>query len=183
MNSAWACFKDVLVFVTTHFLGMADNDRTVLTIHANLQVGGLIDNVRYPWGRPGSPVASGVNAITEGASGRLRYTLYDKAGSYKITVETTEDEEYTDGALSVEIMNINAGGSDISTIGVPVFGYVPIIFNDPKDLITGIDGNNTWTGTYRSDGPWVRYRLDKHPGNVSGSKLPVLYTLVPEDSE
>lgn len=71
-----------------------------------------------------------------------------------------------------------AGGSFLVTLGIKSAGFVPILYNDPQDLITGIDGSNTWTGTAQSDGPWLRYKLDKDPGGNSCSRLPVLYTLV-----
>ncbi|MCF7929187.1 MAG: hypothetical protein K9L68_10345 [Spirochaetales bacterium] len=155
-------------------LGLANNNRVTMRIYAGLQVGGA-----GTWGRPGAQVTAGGMGRAESAGGRLRYTLYDNEGTYKITVETTEND-YTDGSVQVEIININAGGSASGTLGTPASDFVPIKLNEPVSLITGIDGSNTWTGTYRSDGPWIRYALIDHPGGVSGSRLPVLYTLIPE---
>lgn len=155
-------------------LGLANNNRVSMKIYAGLQVGGA-----GTWGRPGAQVTAGGMGRAESAGGRLRYTLYDNEGTYKITVETTESD-YTDGSVQVEIININAGGSSAGTLGTQASDFVQIKYNDPVSLITGIDGSNTWTGTYRSDGPWIRYALIDHPGGVSGSRLPVLYTLVPE---
>lgn len=153
-------------------LGLANNNRVSMKIYAGLQVGGA-----GTWGRPGAQVTPGGTGRAEAAGGRLRYTLYDNEGTYKITVETT-DSDYTDGSVLVEVININAGGSALATLGTPPTDYVPIRYNDPVDFITDIDGSNTWTGTYRSDGPWIRYALTADPGGVSGSRMNVLYTLV-----
>lgn len=118
------------------------------------------------------------------AGGRLRYTLYDQPGS-KITVET-EWSDYTDGALSVMALGIGTGGSgNVNNIqGSPSSpgrtGYVPIKYNVPYDFITAISGASTWTGTNRTDGVWLKYRLNAHPGGVAGSSLPVLYTILAE---
>lgn len=153
-------------------LGIANNNRVALKIYAGLMIGNSTN-----WGHPGAEVTPGGTGAAQAAGGRLRYTLYNNENYYKITVETRE-QNYVDGSLSVEIININAGGSSLETLGTKSAGFVPIRYDDPQNLITGIDGSNTWTGTAQSNGPWLRYKLDKDPGGISGSRLPVLYTLV-----
>lgn len=122
----------------------------------------------------------GGNAMSAG--GRLKYTLF-RVGTCKITVQTTRDD-YVDGALSVKALSIGTGGSgntgDIqgSPSSPGLADFVRIKYNQPMDFIIGIDGANTYTGTYYSDGAWIKYRLDAYPGPVSGSTLPVLYTIL-----
>jgi len=153
-------------------LDMTGKDRTWLGIYGrNFATG------------PGAPVQSGGGAgSVEVGGGYLKYTLWNKEGTYKITVHTTEtSENYNQGTLSVKISAVTAGGSQPgSLLGIIKQEYVPIKAGVQEDLITGISGQNTWTGTERRDGARVMYRLNGDPGNISGSKLPVIYTIIQE---
>ncbi|MEI6873524.1 MAG: hypothetical protein WCL50_00175 [Spirochaetota bacterium] len=130
----------------------------------------------------GERATQGGGAVSYTAGGRLRYTLYLEATS-KITVHTTISN-YNDGALSVMALGIGTGGSgNAGNIqGSPTspgrLGYIPIKYNLPMDYITGISGSNTWTGTTRLDGSQVKYRLNAHPGGISGGSVPVVYTIL-----
>lgn len=130
----------------------------------------------------GARAVEGSGGYAASTGGRLKYTLF-RVGTCKITVQTTRSD-FVDGSLSVKAMSIGTGGSgnagDIqgSPSSPGLAGYVPIKCGQPMDFITGIDGANTYTGTNSGDGVWIKYRLDSYPGAVSGSTLPVLYTIL-----
>lgn len=127
------------------------------------------------------PYDSGGSTYVAVFGGYLQYTLIRFTGTYRITVETTESgENYNNGALSVKIFNIYPGGSALETLGSFTGEYVPINSNGPQTLMTNIDGSNTWTGAGSGEGARLLYKLTGDPGSISGSKLPVLYTLISE---
>jgi hypothetical protein len=126
-------------------------------------------------GAGSKPYDSGGSTYVAVYGGYLQYTLIRYTGKYKITVETTESgENYNNGALSVKIFNIYPGGSVMDTLGSFTGEYVPINSNSPQTLMTNIDGLYTWTGANSGEGARLLYKLTGDPGNISGSKLPVL---------
>ena len=154
---------------TVLVLGMVSNNRVSLTIYSGLSIT-----------EPGAPVVPGGTGAAQSAGGRLRYTVYGMDDdTYKITVGTQETD-YIDGTLSVQILSLTAGGSALDTLGTIVSGYVPIDTDGSQTLISGIDGSNTWTGTDSGKGAWVRYKLSANPGGVSGRTLLVEYTILAE---
>ncbi|WP_320130603.1 hypothetical protein [uncultured Sphaerochaeta sp.] len=150
-------------------LGMVSNNRVSLTIYAGFSLT-----------EPGASVVPGGTGAAQSAGGRLHYTVYGMDDdTYKITVGTQETD-YNDGTLSVQILSLAAGGSNLATLGTAVSGYVPINTGDSQILISGIAGLNTWSGTDSGKGAWVRYKLSANPGGVSGRTLLVEYTILAE---
>jgi hypothetical protein len=152
---------------------MTGNDRVVLRIYSGVGAS-----------TPGIRATVGGGAVSEGLGGRLKYTLYQQ-GTSKITVQALNDD-YNDDALSVQIWSIgsggsgNAGGIQGSTASPGYRVYIPISNDTARDLLTGIDGANTWTGTYRTDGAQVRYRLSARPYTDIEivRTVDVLYTII-----
>jgi len=150
-------------------LGMTGNNRVSLRLYSGVGAS-----------EAGERATLGGGAVAYSTGGCLQYTLYSQATS-KITVETAT-ANYLDSALAVTIVAIGAGGGGNagnvqgSASSPGRLGYVPIKAT-ALDLITGISGTDTWTGTGRNDGASVRYRLNAQPGNVGGS-IVVLFTVV-----
>jgi len=114
-------------------------------------------------------------------SGYLRYSVYGH-GTCKITV-VTGTPGYSSGSLVVGCYSINGfGGSAPETLGTAVDdwpGSTPVYTsyggNGAQDLITGISGANTWTGTQDNSGAGLTYGLFSPPGV---SQVDVLYTIL-----
>ncbi len=128
---------------------------------------------------PGMQAVLGSSNYKATASGGyLKYTLYDQPTS-KITVQTTT-ADYNDSAVAVMIYSLISGGS--AAIGTGSALYVPIKKNAPQDLVTGIPGAYTWTGTLSNNGARVRYNLRANPflgsGSVDETKtITIVYTI------
>jgi hypothetical protein len=111
-------------------------------------------------------------------SGYLRYSVYGHS-TCKITV-VTETPGYNSGSLIVGCYAIyNFGGSAQLTLGTTVHETTPVYTsyggNGAQDLITGISGVNTWTGTQDQSGASIAYGLFSPPGV---SQVDVLYTIL-----
>jgi hypothetical protein len=154
-------------------LGMTGNDRVSLRIYSG--IGASV---------PGIRATVGGGATSESLGGRLKYTLYQQ-GTSKITVQAL-NTDYNNDALSVQIRSIGTGGSGNtgnlqgSTASPGYLTYIPISQASARDLLTGIDGVNTWTGTTRTDGAQVKYRLAAKPYtdvNIVRT-VDVLYTII-----
>jgi len=154
-------------------LGMTGNDRVVLRIYSGVGAN-----------TPGIRATVGGGAVSETLGGRLKYTLFQQ-GTSKITVQAL-NSDYNDDALSVQIWSIGTGGSGNvnniqgSTASPGYRVYIPISNDTARDLLASIDGANTWTGIYRTDGAQVRYRLSARPYtdvNIIRT-VDVLYTII-----
>lgn len=152
-------------------LGMTGNNRVSLRLYSGVGAS-----------EAGERATLGGGAVAYSTGGRLQYTLYSQATS-KITVQT-QTANYIDSALAVTIMAMGTGGGGNanniqgSATSPGRLGYVAVRLAAPLDLITGISGTDTWTGTGRLDGASVRYRLNAQPGAVAGNAIVVLYTVL-----
>ncbi|MCF7929188.1 MAG: hypothetical protein K9L29_08895 [Spirochaetales bacterium] len=119
---------------------------------------------------------------------RLHYTLHG-LGNHKITVESTAD--LPDQCFGVGIegdfgYSITSSGSAVETLGEEVdwggprqyYKQFPRAGSGALDLVVGISGSNTWTGTGENDGVPIEYALYCDPGEVSTVNL--TYTLTSE---
>lgn len=160
---------------TVTLLGIVGNDAVSLSLN-----GGT-----YGASEPGAQATlGGGSSEVTGTGGYLHYTLYG-VGNHKITVET-ETAGYGEETLSVQISDgtldsdntseIVAGGSAAGTLGTAATGFVAI-GTTAADLITGITGTDTWTGTASSEGAPVEYKLSGDPGVDT---VDVLYTITSE---
>jgi len=150
---------------TVALLGMIDNDGVTLTLYAG----------SYGASEPGAQaLLGGGTATVEGTGGWLHYTAYGIA-TQKIVVQKDlgSPSGYVNDSLSVKINTMGAGGSMLNTLGAGNSTYVPIN-GAAADLITGISGTDTWTGTGDVDGAQVKYMLSGNPGVI---RVDVLYTL------
>lgn len=144
---------------------------------------------------PGAPVDVLTTPATNAAGGWLHYTLHG-LNSHKITVELTSLPEIPSDywEFSVTISSFHPGGSERGTLYdgndlFPEFGGGEshpnaASMNSPQDLITGIDGSDTWTGTESGYGARLHYymlfELNSGLEEDFNTSVDVLYTLVAE---
>jgi len=147
-------------------LGMVGNDKVSLALNGG----------SYGASEPGAQAILGSgDANVEATGGFLHYTTYYMP-MQKITVQKDSESPagYVDYSLEVRIDAMNAGGSDLNTLGAAASATYVYISTPAVDLITGI-GGNAWTGTLATDGAQVKYRLSADPGVT---RVDVLYTMV-----
>lgn len=146
----------------------ASGSVTVVTVDGNIPGGQLLKNT----------TSAGQTDVGEALGGHLQYTVHGQQSNVKIVVEKSSfystEQTYIPDTLEVRIANLTAGGSSIATIGTGIQTYVKI-GNTQQDLITGISGNDTWTGTGATDGAQLQYRLVGDPGIP---EVDILYTIL-----
>lgn len=130
------------------------------------------------WGasEAGARAALGGGAgYDEEVGGWLHYTTYGVADQ-KITVakDASTDVAYANDSLSVKINTMTNGGSALATLGTANAAY-QTIGATTRNLITGISGGDTWTGTGAAEGAQVIYKLTANP---VASTVVVLYTIL-----
>lgn len=122
-------------------------------------------------------------AAAEGTGGWLHYTLRGYTGQ-KITVQkaASGNTGYNDNTLSVKIAAFNTDGTSGAKYSAPTADVYTTysstylgISGTAAELITGISGADTWTGTATSQGAQVKYQLNGNPGVTT---VAVLYTLI-----
>lgn len=151
---------------TVALLGMVDNDGVSLTLNAG----------SYGASEPGArAVLGGGASYVEATGGWLHYTAYG-INTQKITVQKDSGSPvgYANDSLAVKINTIVNGGSALNTLGTGSSTYVAI-GSTAADLVTGISGTDTWTGTDSTQGAQVKYKLVADPGVL---RVDVLYTMV-----
>jgi len=160
---------------------------TVLMLGLTGEDGVSLSTTVGAWGAsaPGEQAASGTTTFDEttaGASGYLVYTAHGVPAS-KITVSSAS-AAYNDGALRVHVTAIGSGGGgnagDIQGTWASAGAYVDVekTTTGSADLITGIDGVDTYTGsTISTDGAPLQYQLLNEPGLAV---VDILFTILAE---
>lgn len=145
-------------------LGIDNQNHVELGWTRQLEAGGIA-GARATFG-------SGSGAA-EATGGSLLYTLRGTV-EHKITVQKDASTAagYVANSLRVSIYRMQVGGSADYTLGTPTvsvnttthIGTFVGIGDTAQDFITGIRGDDTWTGTETMDGANLYYRLTSNPG-------------------